>query len=107
MFNEIFLIGNKSDEMYMPHVRSILKKLNINKENLILINDTPIQLHTAFKSFFTIKHINNNLNDLIIFHNIDTILYNRNLEKLEIILNDNEDYIDIFKPIIIITAMYY
>ena len=60
MFNEIFLIGNKSDEMYMPHVRSILKKLNINKENLILINDTPGQLHTAFKALSTIKHINNN-----------------------------------------------
>ena len=95
-FDNIFLIANKRDEIYMPHVRIINRSLDIPPENLILISDTIGQVHTAYEAISKIKNIINDDSIPIAFHNIDTILFNRNFNKLKSILNKYDGYIDVF-----------
>ena len=95
-FKNVYLIANHRDELFMPHVRKILNFLNIPKENLIIINDTAGQAETAYQAIMNIKSLTSNLNGPIVFHNIDTILYNRNFQKLPAILEQNDGFIDIF-----------
>ncbi len=96
-FENIFLIANKRDEIYMPHVRQILKSLNIPTENLFLISDTDGQAETAYEAIKSIKNMFGKINDPIVFHNIDTILYNRSFTILPAIFNEYDGYMDIFK----------
>ena len=95
-FDNIYLIANKRDEIYMPHVRQILKALAIPIENLFLITDTKCQAETAYKAITMIEKKTGNINGNIIFHNIDTILYKRNLKDLTDILKSNDGYIDVW-----------
>ena len=46
-FTQIFLIANLRDQVYMPHVHSIMRANKINSENLLLIGDTKGQAETA------------------------------------------------------------
>lgn len=94
-FKNIYLITNKQDDIYMPHVRKILESLNIPKENLYQIFDTSGQAETAFTAIDKIKE---KLDDApIIFHNIDTILYKRNYTQIPTILASKDGFIDVFK----------
>ena len=94
-FNNIFLITNKRDDIYMPHVRKILESLNIPKENLLQITDTEGQAETAF---IAVEEIKTKLkNESIVFHNIDTILYNRDYSEMSNILVKYDGFIDVFK----------
>ncbi len=96
-FENIFLIANKRDVIFMPHVKKILKNKGISSKHLILIEDTSGQAETAFHA---IREITANIGSLeggIVFHNIDTILYKRDLSSLLDKLSSNMGYIDIFK----------
>ena len=97
IISKVFLTANKRDEIYMPHVRNILRTLNIPTENLFLIEDTSGQVETAYLSLENIKKIFGQINGPIIFHNIDTILYERDLSQLKHDLEYCDGYIDIFK----------
>jgi NDP-sugar pyrophosphorylase family protein len=97
VFRNIFLIANKRDEIYMPHVRQILKSLGKPVENLILISDTSGQAETANNAIINIQNNHGKLIGPIIFHNIDTILYKRDLSGLQNILSKYSAYIDVFK----------
>lgn len=94
-FKNIYLITNKRDDIYMPHVRKILESLGIPKENLFQITDTKGQAETAYIS---LKNIKDRVGDEpILFHNIDTILYKRDYSKIPSILAEKDGFIDVFK----------
>ncbi len=94
-FENIYLVTNKRDDIYMPHVRQILRELNIPIENLFQIDDTKGQAETAY---ITINKIHDRLNKKpIVFHNIDTILYNREYSSISEILKKKDGHIDVFK----------
>ncbi len=96
-FTNIYLVANKRDVIYMPHVRKILKSLDISEDNLFLIPDTSGQTETAYQG---IQEIQNNFGEItgpIVFHNIDTILYNRNFKDLPNILEKFDGFVDIFE----------
>ena len=95
-FDSIYLVANKRDEIYMPHVRRINKALKIPNENLILISDTVGQVHTAHEGIRRISELINDDSIPVAFHNIDTILLNRNFKNLTSILENNSGYIDVF-----------
>jgi dTDP-glucose pyrophosphorylase len=92
-FKSVFLIANKADEDYMPHITKIMKAHRVPEENLYLINDTRGQAETACIGVETIGE----LKGPVVFHNIDTILYNRNYEEVEKSLKNYPGFIDIFK----------
>ena len=69
-FENIFLIANKRDVIFMPHVKKILKNKGISSKHLILIEDTRGQAETAFHA---IREITANIGSIeggIVFHNI-------------------------------------
>jgi len=96
-FDNVFLVANKRDDIYMPHVRRINKSLGIPAENLILISDTLGQVHTAYEALLIIEHIINDNSQPVAFHNIDTILYNRNFTKLSDMLKKYDGFVDVFR----------
>ena len=95
--NNVYLVANKRDEIYMPHVKQTLVSLGISTQNLFLISDTDGQAETAYLSIQNIQKKFGEMEEPIIFHNIDTILYNRDLSNLENILKQYDGYVDIFK----------
>ena len=95
--NNIYLIANKRDIIYMPHVRNILKSLGKSSDNLFLISDTKGQSKTAQIAVEKINNRFGNIEGPILFHNIDTILYNRNLKNVYELLTKYDGYIDVFK----------
>ena len=96
-FENIYLIANKRDEIYLPHLKKITKSLGIPLENIFLISDTQGQAETANVGVKEIFNKFGKLNGNIVFHNIDTILYNRNMSVLPVFLEKNYGYIDIFE----------
>ncbi len=94
-FDNIFLVANKRDENFMPHVKSILKLYRQLEKNLFLISDTKGQAETAFNAVKKIQE-NTDIEGPIIFHNIDTILYNRDFSDVPRLLKRYDGYIDIF-----------
>lgn len=96
-FDNIVLVANKRDEIYMPHVRRIINSLDIPKVNLILISDTKGQVHTAYEGITQLTNMSNNNSLPVAFHNIDTILFNRDFKNLSKILEQYDGYIDVFK----------
>jgi len=96
-FENIYLIANKRDEVYMPHVNKIIKSIGMPLENLFLISDTNGQAETASKAISEVCDRFGSLNGNIVFHNIDTILYNRKINEISSLLDVNDGYIDIFE----------
>jgi len=92
VFSDVYLVGNHRDENFMPHVRIIMEYNGIPRKNLILIPDTTGQAQTAFLGIQDL-----NLFEPVVFANVDTILYNRDLTKIPPILNKVSGYIDVFE----------
>ncbi|MDA9058176.1 hypothetical protein N9K59_02795 [Candidatus Thioglobus sp.] len=95
-FKNIYLVANKDDEIYMPHVRSIMRSLGIPINNLFLVEDTKGQAETARLSISNIEKRFGGMKGNLVFHNIDTLLYNRSVKKISDALRSNSGYIDIF-----------
>ena len=93
----IYLIANNRDGIYMPHVRNILKALGKSPDCLFLINDTKGQSKTAHIAIEKIIARFGNIHGPILFHNIDTILYNRDLKNVSSLISKYDGYIDVFK----------
>jgi hypothetical protein len=96
-FKNIYLIANKRDMIYMSHVRSIIRSLGKPVDSLFLISDTKGQAETAYLAIKKITERHGEISGPILFHNIDTILYNRNFSNLPEIMLDYDGYIDVFK----------
>jgi len=95
-FKNIYLIGSMRDEVYMPHVRKIINSIGIPSENLFLISETSGQAQTASQGILEITNRFGSLDGNIVFHNIDTILYNREVKNIEYMLKIKDGYIDVF-----------
>lgn len=95
IIDNIFLIANKADINYAPHLQKTLKYFNIPKENLIYVDNTGGQAETAA---IAIKKFKIKLkDDPFLIHNIDTLLYKRDFNQIKSILEEKDGYIDIFE----------
>ena len=73
-FDKVLLVANERDVRFLSQIQSILNEFDSNGE-LIFIPDTPGQSITALKG---LEHLHQqNINDSVVIHNIDTILMNR------------------------------
>ena len=91
----VFLIVNKADSDFFNHIKKIMKHYNINSDNLIILSDTTGQAQSAFLGITEIEKFHK-LKGNIIFHNIDTILYNRDLKSVKDTLKIYDGHIDVF-----------
>jgi|GEM_PF-1569036 len=96
-FSNVLLVANQRDNPYMPHVHAVMKRHNIKIENLILTPDTSGQAETAMVGVNALESLYGEIEQPIIFHNIDTILLNRNINEIKHALKFNSGYIDIFE----------
>lgn len=96
VFNNVFLIANKADNDYLSHVRKIMTHYQLVHKNLITISDTKGQAETAFIGLCEIEKFHKLIGP-IAFHNIDTILYNRDLANIKDNLQKYDGHIDVFK----------
>ena len=89
----VYLVAHNRDDYFRKDLLDSLSFLNFNNENLIYIGDTEGQAETAAES---LKFINSN-NEPVFFHNSDTILINRNIDKIATDISKKYSaYIDIF-----------
>jgi NDP-sugar pyrophosphorylase family protein len=95
-FKNIYLIVNENDKNFFPHLNKIQEYYNISKNNLVIISDTKGQAETANIGISKIELVSK-VEGPILFHNIDTILYNRNFKNIETSLLKNDGFIDLFK----------
>lgn len=95
-FESVFLVANLADIDYMGHVRGIMRYHGIDAANLILTPDTKGQAETAsigLKQAITTGHVRGP----VVFHNIDTILYGRDFDRMNRLLETNSGYVDVFR----------
>ena len=97
IFENVYLIASKRDEIYAAHIRDTIDSLGIPIENLFLIANTNSQTQTAYIGICEIEKRFGKDDKPVVFHNIDTILYNRNLSSLKNNLQKYDGFIDIFK----------
>lgn len=95
-FSNVYLITNKRDEMFLPHVRSVLKAYGIAVENIFSIEDTSGQAETAYRGLQEIQKMGD-ITGSIVYHNIDTILYGRDYKAIKEALTKNDGYLDVFR----------
>jgi hypothetical protein len=94
--NNIYLIANRSDQIFYPILKSISDRYGLEQDNLIYIDDTPSQLVTALLASEILP--SKSLEDPIVFANIDTVLYGRRnfFERLRQV-SEEHSIIDIFQ----------
>lgn len=95
-FTDVYLIGNLRDEPYSAHIQAILIENKLNPKNLHFIDDTKGQAETAYIGIKYLEKLKKKLNDPIVFHNIDTILYERDYKHIDLALKNNAGYVDVF-----------
>lgn len=72
---KIYLIANRSDQIFFPILKSTLQEYDLPVENLIYINQTASQLETALHALEVIPE--SEQDSPIAFASIDTVLYDR------------------------------
>jgi dTDP-glucose pyrophosphorylase len=91
-FDDVYLIANPNDNFYLNHVRVIMKEYGINSNNLIFDSNPQGQASSAYIGISKIA----DFNDPIVIHNIDTLLYNRDIQFINNSLKLYNGYIDVF-----------
>jgi dTDP-glucose pyrophosphorylase len=94
-FTKIFLIANNRDNRFRYQIYDTIAEFGINPEQVLFIEDTPGQTSTAMVGIQCLK---DEKKLPIIIHNIDTILYGRNFEKMRLEFEEKETdcIIDVF-----------
>ncbi len=89
--NKFLLMLNNSHRKYENEVRKISEKLDI-KLNIGFISNTQGQAETAYEAIKLLEENDHDIlkNSPIAFHNGDTILINRNLDKISKIMEESK-----------------
>ncbi len=95
-FDEVFLIANHRDEAYMPHVRAIMRTANIPPAHLVMTHDTKGQATTAMLGVQAIETTSKRPSAPVVFHNIDTVVLDRDTNQIARALSTYDGYIDVF-----------
>lgn len=92
---EIYIVMNKADEPYLPHVKAIMENGGMSSKNILMIDDNSGQAETASQG---INHFISEIQgEPLIIHNIDTILKERDYSQVARELKEFSGYIDVFK----------
>ena len=94
-FNEVIFVCNENDKKFLHIVEEKLKLFKNSQTHLIYLNKTFSQVETALEA---IRKINlQNSNSPILITNIDTILLNRNFNKIKKELIECDGILDTFE----------
>lgn len=96
-FASVLLVGNKRDTGFRPEVEAILRALGLPRDALILIGDTAGQAETARLGIEEVDRRSTPKDRRIVFHNIDTVLIDRDYRAVAEILARDDGFIDTFR----------
>lgn len=91
-FDQIILLANKRDIYFKETLLKSISELNLDESNIYYINDTNGQAHTASIG----AGLCNDKSISFCVHNADTIITNRNFKQIELLLENNQAFIDVF-----------
>ena len=91
-FDQIILLANKRDIYFKETLLKSISELNLDESNIYYINDTNGQAHTASIG----AGLCNDKSIPFCVHNADTIITNRNFKQIELLLENNQAFIDVF-----------
>jgi len=91
-FNQIILLANKRDIYFKETLLKSIGELNLDESNIYYINDTNGQAHTASIG----AGLCNDKSIPFCVHNADTIITNRDFKQIELLLENNQAFIDVF-----------
>jgi len=94
-FETILLIANKNDYGYKSEILNTLKKFKKQNLKIEFIGNTLGQAETAWMGVTALRKCDPK-SKKVVFHNIDTILYDRDFRFIDEILDEYDGYIDIF-----------
>ena len=94
-FEIILLIANKNDYEYESKILNTLETFKKQNLKIKFINSTLGQAETASIGVNALKKYSPK-SKKVVFHNIDTILYDRDFKFIDEILDMHDGYIDIF-----------
>jgi len=94
-FNEVIFACNENDKKFIHIVEERLKLFRNSETNLIYLNKTFSQVETALDAIK--KNKLENSNSPILITNIDTILLNRNFNKINYELSKCDGILDTFQ----------
>ena len=92
-FSNVYLVAHQRDIFFRAELQTSLLSLGIDLKNLLYIGETKGQADTANES---LTILNLNLDEPIVFHNADTILFNRDTVAMEKSLQMGHGSIDVF-----------
>jgi len=95
-FENIVFIANNEDIEYKESIEKAIKASGIEADQLIFIEDTKGQAETALLGVHELEKRQCRSKKILI-HNIDTVLYNRDMESIDAALNNNSGYIEVFE----------
>lgn len=96
-FTQIYLVANRRDDAFMPHVRAIMCDQGISRENLHLVGDTQGQAETAAFGLYLHEKSGRHGDEPVVFHNVDTILFYRDMRLAAQALTRADGFIDVFQ----------
>ena len=95
-FENIIFVANTEDLKHKKAIVEAIKACGIQQYDLIFIRDTKGQAETALMGIDELKKKQCNSNKVII-HNIDTVLYDRDIQQIDTLLDKYSGYIDVFE----------
>jgi len=97
-FENVLLVANKRDAGQRDKLTDIMQSCNnLCKKNVIFIEDTLGQAETAYMGVKYLKNMFSKNSSKVIFHNIDTILTNRDFYFINTALDKYDGFIDVFE----------
>lgn len=91
-FNQIILLANKRDIYFKETLLKSIGEIGLDESNIYYINDTNGQAHTASIG----AGLCNDKSIPFCVHNADTIITNRDFKQIELLLKNNQSFIDVF-----------
>ncbi|TCL00892.1 dTDP-glucose pyrophosphorylase [Roseivirga ehrenbergii] len=94
-FENIIIVANKNDYQHITEIKLAIKASGIYEFELLFIEDTKGQAETALIGINKLKKKQCRSKKIVI-HNIDTVLYDRDMHQIDKLLDTYRGYIDVF-----------
>ena len=93
-FEDVYLIAHERDDYFKVELAQAIETIGVNTTNILYIGETNGQAETAHEAL-TLLNLSDN--ESVVFHNADTILFDRDTDQIENILESGQGVVDVFE----------
>ena len=95
-FENIIFVANKADFEYKSAIEKVIMDSRVINYDLLFIGDTKGQAETALEAVKVLEQ-KGCKSQKILIHNIDTVLYGRDMSQIRKLLDQHDGCIDVFE----------